>query len=182
MLTTICQRIAAMLWRTVAWLACIGSLATLAMVLAVSGCAYSHSTTTTQPDGAQRTDSLAMSVLSDQPATVRSSDKGEAKAGGSHEPDARTILIRPVVIAGIGLLVVGGMLTLLRAKIAIVPVGASVGMMALGAGMIVFGVFIATPFGLWIAVGAIVVAAAMWGPGLIANIRGEKESANGGLH
>jgi hypothetical protein len=141
----------------------------------LTGCSFTETRTVSKLDGTETTKSVALAVLGGDVTESRSSEQVRARSA-SHEPSAATVLMRPVVMAGLALIA--------RIKVPIIPIGASIGLIGLGIGLILLGSFVAAigPFGWWIIAGAAIVAAVMWGPGLIANIRGNGNNGHSEEH
>jgi hypothetical protein len=149
----------------------------------LAGCTFTETRTVSKLDGAETTKSVALAVLGGDVTESRSSEQVRARSA-SHEPSATTVLMRPVVMAGLAFIIIGGLSLIARIKVPIIPIGASIGLIGLGIGLILLGSFVAAigPFGWWIIAGAAIVAAVMWGPGLIANIRGNGNNGHSEEH
>jgi small-conductance mechanosensitive channel len=147
------------------------TIAIAMIVLMLAGCNVTQSKTLQATDGTVQTQAVSMSVLSDRAsANTHSAGNVTTTTGGRHKPDPTVTAMAPVIRAGIVMLVLGVVLTLVRLKFPIVPLGASLGLAGLGLGMILLGGMMPALAGnMWLIVIVGGIGLIMYGPALWAN-------------
>lgn len=113
------------------------------LILAAVGCALTQTRSDSiNEDGVrERQRSFAWSIFSDQPS-VSETEKSRSSAGGQHPPDPKVERTRMITRAGIGLVIVGGLLAIASFWVPVIPFAASLMIAGLGLALLIFGTFL----------------------------------------